>query len=118
MRVKEKDLARAGVERVGRTVGVVDGYPELDDGRIVDVSNVLWCNGFEPGFRWIDLPVFDESGQVIHDRGVAHAVPGLYFVGLKFLTSIASDTLFGVGRDADLVAGHISNRRAVAQSVN
>jgi putative flavoprotein involved in K+ transport len=117
-RTKEKDLAKAGVERAGRTVGVVDGSPELDDGRVVDVSNVVWCNGFEPGFSWIDLPVFDKSGKVVHDRGVADAVPGLYFVGLRFLYSIASDTLLGVGRDADHVVGHISDRRSVLQTVS
>jgi putative flavoprotein involved in K+ transport len=118
VRVKERDLVGAGVERVGRTVGVVDGYPELDDGRVVDVSNVVWCNGFEPGFSWIDLPVFDESGKVVHDRGVAQAVPGLYFVGLRFLYSIASDTLLGVGRDADHVVGIISRTRSVPQTVS
>lgn len=118
VRVREKDLVEEGVERVGRTVGVVDGYPELDDGRVVDVSNVVWCNGFDPGFSWIDLPVFDENGQVDHDRGVVSAVPGLYFVGLRFLHSIASDTLFGVGRDADHVAEHVCDRRSVPQSVS
>lgn len=118
VRVKEKDLAKAGVERVGRTVGVVDGYPELDDGRVVEVSNVVWCNGFEPGFSWIDLPVFDENGKVVHDRGVAQAVPGLYFVGLRFLYSIASDTLLGVGRDADHVVGIISDPRSLPQAMS
>jgi len=118
VRVKEKDLLRAGVERVGRTVGVVDGYPELEDGRVVDVSNVVWCSGFEPGFSWIELPVFDENGRVVHDRGVADALPGLYFVGLRFSYSIASDTLLGVGRDAEHVVGKINDRRSVPQTVN
>lgn len=118
VRVKEKDLVRAGVERVGRTVGVVDGYPELDDGRIVDVSNVVWSSGFKPGFSWIDLPIFDERGEVAHDRGVVASEPGLYFVGLRFLTSIVSDTLFGVGRDANHVAGEIADRRSVRQTVS
>lgn len=118
VRTKEKDLARAGVERVGRTVGVVDGYPELEDGRVIDVSNVVWCNGFEPGFSWIELPAFDEAGRVVHERGVVHAVPGLYFVGLKFLHSIVSDTLRGIGTDADHVAGHISERRPTSRNLS
>lgn len=100
LRVKPKDLARAGVERVPRTVGVVNGLPQLDDGRILDVANVVWCTGFDAGFSWIDLPVFDDAGAVIHDRGVVESVPGLYFVGLKFLHSGLSDTLATVGRDA------------------
>ena len=48
IRVKLKDLAAAGVEQVPRTVGIEDGRPALEDGRILDVSNVIWCTGF----RW------------------------------------------------------------------
>lgn len=111
LRVKPRDLKRAGVERVPRTVGVVDGYPELEDGRVLDVANVVWCTGFEPGFSWIDLPVFDENGHVTHDRGVVDAVPGLYFVALKFLHSVLSDTLLAVGRDAGYVVDQLSERQ-------
>ena len=111
LRVKPKDLVAAGVERVGRTTGVVDGYPQLEDGTVLDVANVIWCTGFEPGFSWIDLRMFDEDGEVIHDRGVSAEVPGLYFVALKFLYSILSDTLFAVGRDAGYVVDHLLARQ-------
>lgn len=114
LRVKPKDLARAGVERVPRTVGVVDGHPKLDGGRTLDVANVVWCTGFEAGFSWIDLPVFDDNGAVIHNRGVVDAAPGLYFVGLKFLHSALSDTLATVGRDAAYVADRITERLPVS----
>ena len=46
-RVRRKDLATAGVERVPRTVGARDGLPLLEDGRALQVANVLWCTGFE-----------------------------------------------------------------------
>jgi putative flavoprotein involved in K+ transport len=118
LRVKKKDLSAAGVEMVPRTVGAVDGYPKLEDGRVLDVDNVVWCTGFEPGFTWIDLPVFDEDGAVAHNRGVAEAEPGLYFVGLKFLHSALSDTLAVVGRDAGYVVDRIVERRPVAQAVS
>jgi putative flavoprotein involved in K+ transport len=113
LRVKRKDLARAGVERVGRTVGVSDGYPKLDDGRVLDVANVVWCTGFDAGFSWINVPVFDNDGAVHHDRGVVDTVPGIYFVGLRFLHSALSDTLLAVGRDAGYVADRIVERRPV-----
>jgi len=113
-RVKPKDFVRAGVVRVPRTVGVGDGHPQLDDGRILDVANVIWCTGFEAGFSWIDLPVFDEAGAVIHDRGVVASVPGLYFVGLKFLHSALSDTLGAIGRDAAHVADRVVAHRPVS----
>jgi putative flavoprotein involved in K+ transport len=111
LRVKPKDLVAAGVQRVGRTTGVVDGRPRMEDGTVLDVANVVWCTGFGPGFSWIDLPVFDDDGDVAHDRGVVDDVPGLYFVGLKFQYSVLSDTLLAVGRDAGYVVDHLAARR-------
>ena len=71
IRTKGKDLARAGVIRVPRTVGVQNGRPVLEDGQLPDVSNVIWCTGFEPSSSWVDLPVFDERGEPRQERGVA-----------------------------------------------
>jgi putative flavoprotein involved in K+ transport len=111
LRVKPKDLVAAGVRRVGRTAGVTDGFPRLEDGTVLDVANVIWCTGFGPGFSWLDLPVFDEDGEVIHDRGIVDVMPGLYFVALKFLHSVLSDTLLKVGRDAAHVVDHLVEHR-------
>ena len=55
IRVKPADLAEAGVERVGRDGGVRDGRPQLDDGRVLDVTNVVWCTGFRHDFP-LDRP--------------------------------------------------------------
>ena len=103
VRTKPRDLIEAGIERTPRVVGAEDGWPVLEDGRVIHAANVIWCTGFEPGFTWIDLPVF-EGGRVKHDRGVATNVPGLYFVGLKGLYSVSSAQVNGVGRDAERVA--------------
>jgi putative flavoprotein involved in K+ transport len=107
IRVKPKDLAAAGVVRVPRTAGVRDGRPRLEDGRVLDVANVVWCTGFEPGFSWIDLPVFGERGEPEHRRGVVPAAPGLSFVGLHFLYAMSSTMIHGVARDAEYVAERI-----------
>ena len=112
VRVKPKDLTNAGVERVGRVVGVQNGRPLLEDGRTLDVANVIWCTGYEPGFSWIDLPVFDDGGNPMHERGIVHRMPGMYFVGLHFLYAMSSATLVGVGRDAEYVAKAIERRIA------
>src|SRR5262245_19691793 len=80
IRVKPRDLTAAGVERVGRTVGVRDGRPELADGRVLDVSNVIWGTGFSLGESWIQLPVFGDDGEPKQTRGVVEDEPGLYFV--------------------------------------
>ena len=57
-------------ERVPRVAGVKDGQPLLDDGRALDAANVIWCTGFHPGFSWIDLPVFGDDGEPLHERGI------------------------------------------------
>ena len=88
-----------------------DGRPLLDDGRVVDVANVIWCTGFGKDVSWIELPVTGEDGWPEQTRGVAEAAPGLYFVGLPFLYAFASMLVGGVGRDAERVAAHIVQRR-------
>jgi putative flavoprotein involved in K+ transport len=110
IRVKLKDLAAAGVEQVPRTVGIEDGRPVLEDGHVLDVSNVIWCTGFREEFSWIDLPDFDENERPLHERGVVVGEPGLYFVGLRFQYAATSDVLPGVGRDAEYIAKHIASR--------
>lgn len=111
VRVKPKDLVAAGVERVPRVAGVKDGLPLLKDGRTLDVSNVIWCTGFRPGFSWIDLPILGDRQEPIHERGIVPSQPGLYFVGLHFLYSMTSETITGVARDAKRIARHVASRR-------
>jgi putative flavoprotein involved in K+ transport len=115
-RVRRKDIAAAGVERVGRTTGVRDGYPVLEDGRSLEVSNVIWCTGFTPDFSWIDLPLPMHNGLPIHDRGIVDSVPGLYFIGLLFLYSLSSALLGGVGRDAEYIVDDIAATRSSEMS--
>jgi putative flavoprotein involved in K+ transport len=110
IRTKTKHLTEAGVDRVGRVGGLRNGLPLLDDDRVLDVPNVVWCTGFQEDFSWIDLPIFDEDGKPSHERGVVEGEPGLYFVGLIFQYSVTSDVLPGVGRDAERVAKHIASR--------
>jgi putative flavoprotein involved in K+ transport len=107
VRTKPRDLVDAGIERAPRVTGVDDGWPVLEDGRVMHPANVIWCTGFDPGFSWIDLPVF-QDGHVKHDRGAVAEVPGLFFVGLKGLYSVSSAEVHGVGRDAQRVAGLIA----------
>lgn len=110
IRVKPKDLVAAGVERVSRVAGVRDGLPLLEDGRTLEVANVIWCTGFRSDHSWLDLPVFDEEGEPLHERGVVTSEPGLYFVGLPFQYSKSSDVLPGIGRDHAYIAKHLVSR--------
>jgi putative flavoprotein involved in K+ transport len=112
VRVKPKDIAAAGIERVPRVVGVRDGLPLLEDNRVLEPSNVIWCTGFRPDFSWIDLPIFGEEEEPIepiHHRGIVAVEPGLYFVGLFFLYAMSSGFLPGVGRDAEHIVKDIAS---------
>lgn len=110
IRTRPRDLTAAGVVRVPRVVGVRGGLPLLADGRVLDVANVVWCTGYDPGFSWIDLPVFDASGDPQQEAGIVASQPGLFFVGLHFLYAFSSEMLHGVGRDAARVAQVIAER--------
>jgi putative flavoprotein involved in K+ transport len=118
LRHRRKDLQRAGVERVlARTVGVQGGRPVLDDGRVVDVANVVWCTGFRPDYSWIRFPFeLGDDGFPVQYRGVVASAPGLYLVGLPFLHSFTSMLIAGAGRDAERVARHIAEARSAIKA--
>jgi putative flavoprotein involved in K+ transport len=115
IRVKPRDLAAAGVEWVGRTAGVENGKPKLADGRALDVSNVIWCTGYDPCYSWIHCDVFDADGEPRQYRGVVGSEPGLYFVGTHFLYSMSSVMIHGASRDARHVAERIAQRVRAGQ---
>ncbi|TDO55377.1 putative flavoprotein involved in K+ transport [Kribbella sp. VKM Ac-2571] len=110
-RNKLEHLDAAGIERIGRIVGVRDGKPVTADGDVLDdVRTVVWSTGSDPDHGWIDLPVFDDDGRPRHTRGVAEDVPGLYFLGLDFQYAIASASIQGVDRDARFLVKHLAGR--------
>jgi putative flavoprotein involved in K+ transport len=117
-RVRNTHIAAAGIERVPRVADVRDGLPVLEDGRVLDAANVIWCTGFASDFGWIDLPIFDQDGRPLHDRGVVGSEPGLYFVGLFFLHSVASALIGGAGPDAAHVVSAIVSRPRDAADTN
>jgi putative flavoprotein involved in K+ transport len=115
IRVKPSDLSASGVQSLPRTVGARDGLPLLEDGRTLQVNNVIWCTGYQPGFAWIDLPVFGEH-EPLHERGIVPSQPGLYFVGLHFEYALSSSMVQGVSRDAARVVRAIARARAQLQA--
>lgn len=119
LRVKNRDLAERGVQRLeARVTGVSRGRPELADGTVVDATNVVWCTGFQQVFDWIDLPILDDRGWPVEYRGVVDSAPGLFFCGLSFQFAFSSMVFPGVGRDAGYVARRIAERdRAVRPAI-
>ena len=73
------------------------------------ITSIVWATGFALDFGWLQLDAFDERGRPEHDRGVSN-VPGLYFLGLAWLSRRASPFIWGVWHDAEYLAGHIAAR--------
>jgi putative flavoprotein involved in K+ transport len=99
VRTKQSDLDAAGVQRVGRIAGVRDGLPITEDDQVLEPQTVVWCTGYRPDYSWIELPVADEDGHPITERGVSPAA-GLYFIGVEFQYAVASSTIQGLDQDA------------------
>lgn len=117
VRLREKDFAAAGITRAPRVEGVESGMPRLEDGRRLDVRNVVWCTGFVHDYGWINLPAAAGGHVPAHERGVVASEPGLYFVGLPFQFGANSALVDGVGRDADFVAARIAAARTQTKPV-
>lgn len=73
------------------------------------VGTIIWATGYDMDFGWVSAPVFDERAMPVHLRGVT-AVPGLYFLGLPWLSKRTSSFICGVGHDAAWLAEHIAGR--------
>jgi putative flavoprotein involved in K+ transport len=105
---------RYGVELHGRTVDAAGSTVTFDDGTSLDVRTVVWATGFELDHSWIDVPIFDDNGRVVHRRGVTQS-PGLYFLGLTWQHTRGSALLGWVKHDAEYIAQQITaNRPATA----
>lgn len=100
-----------GVELHGRALSAQGSTVRFDDGTQVDVAGVVWATGFRVDHSWIDVPVFDAGGRLIHQRGVTQA-PGLYFLGMQWQHTRGSALLGWVKDDAEYLAERIEASRA------
>jgi putative flavoprotein involved in K+ transport len=98
---------RHGVQLHGRAVDAAGSTVSFSDGDDLDVRSVIWATGFRVDHSWIDVPVFDEHGHVVHERGVT-ASPGLYFLGLPWQHTRGSALLGWVKDDAHYLAQEIN----------
>ena len=73
------------------------------------VTSIVWSTGYALDFGWIKFDAFDDKGRPAHEKGVSR-VPGLYFLGLPWLSRRASPFIWGVWHDADYIAEQIAAR--------
>jgi putative flavoprotein involved in K+ transport len=78
------------------------------------ISSIVWCIGFAPDFRWLDVPVFNGAGRPAHKRGVSE-IEGVSFIGLPWLHTWGSGRFGAVGRDAEHVVASIAERLALCR---
>lgn len=74
------------------------------------VSTVLWATGFALDYGWLQVDAFDADGQPEHQRGVSKE-PGVYFLGLPWLSRRGSSFIWGVWHDARFIADQIGIQR-------
>lgn len=79
-----------------------------------DVRTIIWATGYRLDFGWLDVDTFDEQGKPAHHRGIGKE-PGVYFLGLPFLSCRGSSFIWGVWHDAKYVVGHIVKQRHYEQ---
>lgn len=72
------------------------------------IRTVIWATGFRPDYDWLDLPVFDHKGRLLHEGGVS-AEPGLCFMGLPLMRRRKSSYIFGVEDDARDITEHLAS---------
>ncbi|HVK28476.1 MAG TPA: NAD(P)/FAD-dependent oxidoreductase [Nocardioides sp.] len=75
------------------------------------ITSIVWATGFALDYGWLKVDAFDEAGRPAHRRGVS-AEPGIYFLGLPWLSRRGSSFIWGVWHDAKHVAGHIATQRS------
>jgi putative flavoprotein involved in K+ transport len=102
-----------GVELHPRAVDARGSTLIFDDGTTLEARTVIWATGFRLDHSWIELPVFDAGGRLMHERGVTRS-PGLYFLGLTWQQTRGSALIGWVKDDAAHIAEEISAYRSAA----
>lgn len=116
----EKDITGM-IDRYIEAKGVSaprETLPDLQDGYAVDViteldlkaagiNTIIWAMGYKSDFSLVKLPITDEDGFPIQKGGVTQ-YPGLYFVGMNWLSKRKSVTLWGVNEDAKSIIANIT----------
>jgi len=77
------------------------------------VTSILWATGYATDFGWLKVDAFDDNGRPRHQRGVS-SEPGVYFVGLPWLSRRSSSFIWGVWHDAKYITDQITIQRGYA----
>ena len=73
------------------------------------ITSIIWATGFGLDYSWLNVDAFDENGKPQHQRGIS-SEPGVYFLGLPWLSRRGSSFIWGVWHDAKHIADHIATQ--------
>ncbi|MCT7654306.1 hypothetical protein MBH78_04835 [Oceanimonas sp. NS1] len=73
------------------------------------ITTIIWATGFSTDYSWLNVNAFDDKGKPQHKRGVS-TEPGVYFIGLPWLSRRGSTFIWGVWHDAKHIADHIATQ--------
>jgi putative flavoprotein involved in K+ transport len=74
------------------------------------VRSIVWATGYTTDYGWLQVDAFDAAGRPRHRRGVS-SEPGVYFLGLPWLSRRGSSFIWGVWHDARHLADQIAIQR-------
>lgn len=74
------------------------------------VTAIIWATGYGVDYGWLKVNAFDANGRPQHQRGVS-SEPGVYFLGLPWLSRRGSTFIWGVWHDAKHIAEQIAIQR-------
>jgi putative flavoprotein involved in K+ transport len=115
MKMIDGYIAKNGIAAPEETLAALrDGYAEQEilslDLHSAGISTVIWAMGYHFDFSQVHLPVFDSDGFPVTEHNAAR-YPGLYFMGIPWVTMQKSGLLFGVGDDAAFIAQSIASEK-------
>jgi len=116
----EKDII-AMIDRYIETKGIAapqEIIPELQDGyaaeeiteldlKAAEINTVIWAMGYTFDYSLVKLPVTDDDGFPVTQHGVTQ-YPGLYFVGMNWLSKRKSTLVLGVNEDAESIVADMT----------
>lgn len=84
------------------------------DLRAAGITSVVWATGFGIDYSWARVDTFDDRGRPLHERGVSRE-PGVYFLGLPWLSRRGSSFIWGTWHDARNLADLLDIQRGYAR---
>ena len=98
-----------GIKTVGRATAMTAGGIACGSGHTIPMTDlaILWCTGYRVDYSFIKMQVPDAGIPIPEGdsgTGISSQPKGLYFLGLRYQRTTGSHLIYGVGKDARIIA--------------